>query len=69
MSVKEYLENLDKRRYTTFMVNSKGKFYIENGIEIPMKEFESFYPLATKVKVTINHKKGENPDKSRSYLD
>jgi len=51
------------------MVNSKGKFYIENGIEIPMKEFESFYPLATKVKVTINHKKGENPDKSRSYLD
>jgi len=64
MNVAEYLFNLYKRRYTTFVVTGGQQYYMEGGELIPVKQFDAMYPLTSKIN---NNYKGESPDHSR-YL-
>jgi hypothetical protein len=66
MSVKQYLHNKEKLTYTTFIIKNGAGYYIENGTEIPSKDFEARYPLPTKIWMRdIRAFKGANPDKKR----
>jgi len=48
MTVSEYVTNKHKRLFTTFRVKiGNERVYVENGIEIPEKEFFKRCPLPT----------------------
>lgn len=64
MKVSEYIKRKEKRLYSTFIVNSEGRFYVDEGKLVPQKEFENKYTLPLIVRDSV---KGDNPDASKAW--
>lgn len=67
MTILEYFSNRQKKQYSTYIYRGGEGFYIENGIEVPEKEFDAKYPTnVNKLHRDIKkYHKGDNPDKTK----
>lgn len=59
---------IDQRRNTPFVITPEKSFYLINGKEVSEDEFNATYPVPLKVKVESEFSKGNNPDKTRAWL-
>lgn len=64
--ISDYLKNKTKQEQTRFLItNGKGHYYPRLN-PIPMKEFENWYPLGTRITLWNHIEKGINPNGNAS---
>ena len=63
--IQEYLRNKEKLDSTFFTIRNGEGIYYPKQTPMPQKEFESHFPLGTKIKLFDFYPKGENPDRKR----
>lgn len=69
MNLTTYLDNKAIRYNTTFGISKEGvlRYVLNDGSEMPQKDFERLYPSAAKIKPDTL--KGNNVDKTKDYLE